>query len=202
MSRMKKLVLIYLVAFIFVFSWGKKADPEKKPEWAKKDIRDYSDADMERLLDQWEEDEDPLPPDELPEHLRPQPKLDLNGVDMNDPEQLLKISKKGKTLMMFVHVAEGTPRHETEEITKLWQTGLWNSHIQAERYLIGDDRAIFLFKDGAQAWDAKNFLVEQEKCSQVMIESKAYPGPAFTEGGEEFGPQVRESDRKKRKTEL
>ena len=38
--------------------------------------------------------------------------------------------------MMFVHVVEGTPRHETEEITKLWQTGLWNSHIQAERYLL------------------------------------------------------------------
>lgn len=28
--------------------------PKEKPEWAKKDIRDYSDADMERLLDQWE----------------------------------------------------------------------------------------------------------------------------------------------------
>lgn len=51
----------------------------------------------------------------------------------------------------------------------------------AFRYLIGDDRAIFLFKDGSQAWDAKNFLVEQEKCSQVVIESKAYPGPAFIE---------------------
>lgn len=127
---------------------------------------------------------------------------------MNDPEQILKLSKKGKTLMMFVHVAEGTPREETEEITKLWQTGLWNSHIQAERsilklskllyssgflsilpfnlfvfcrYLIQDDRAIFLFKDGAQAWDAKNYLVEQEKCAQVVIESKAYPGPAFSE---------------------
>lgn len=98
-----------------------------------------------------------MPPDELPEHLRPSPKMDLTNVcknfnlystifmcslnefpyfqvDMNDPEQLLKLSKKGKTLMMFVHTAEGTPRHETEEITKLWQTGLWNSHIQAERY--------------------------------------------------------------------
>jgi hypothetical protein len=32
----------------------KKAAPENKPEWAKKDIRDYSDADLERLLDQWE----------------------------------------------------------------------------------------------------------------------------------------------------
>jgi len=27
---------------------------EEKPAWAKKDIRDYSEADLERLLDQWE----------------------------------------------------------------------------------------------------------------------------------------------------
>lgn len=33
---------------------GKKSKPEEKPTWAKKDIRDFSEADMERLLDQWE----------------------------------------------------------------------------------------------------------------------------------------------------
>lgn len=32
----------------------KKSTKEDKPEWAKKDIRDYSEADLERLLDQWE----------------------------------------------------------------------------------------------------------------------------------------------------
>lgn len=32
----------------------KKSTPENKPSWAKKDIRDYNDADLERLLDQWE----------------------------------------------------------------------------------------------------------------------------------------------------
>ena len=38
-----------------------------------------SDADLERLLDQWEEDDEPLPPDELPEGHpdRPQPQMDL-----------------------------------------------------------------------------------------------------------------------------
>lgn len=40
---------------------------EEKPDWAKKDIRDFNDADLERLLEQWEEnDDEPLPPDELP----------------------------------------------------------------------------------------------------------------------------------------
>lgn len=32
----------------------KKFKDNEKPDWAKKDIRDYSDADLERLLDQWE----------------------------------------------------------------------------------------------------------------------------------------------------
>jgi len=33
-------------------SLGKKS--KAKPEWAKKNILDYNEADMERLLDQWE----------------------------------------------------------------------------------------------------------------------------------------------------
>jgi hypothetical protein len=32
----------------------KKSDEENKPKWAKKDIRDYTDVDLERLLDQWD----------------------------------------------------------------------------------------------------------------------------------------------------
>lgn len=44
-----KLVLMFTLLIIID---GKKA--KEKPEWAKKDIRDFSDADMERLLDQWE----------------------------------------------------------------------------------------------------------------------------------------------------
>jgi len=32
----------------------KKFKDEDKPAWAKKDIRDYNDADLERLLEQWE----------------------------------------------------------------------------------------------------------------------------------------------------
>lgn len=45
-------LLIVLVISTKVFS--KKFKENEKPEWAKKDIRDYTDADMERLLDQWE----------------------------------------------------------------------------------------------------------------------------------------------------
>ena len=33
-----------------------------------------------------------------------------------------------------------------------------------------------MFRDGSQAWEAKNFLIEQERCESVTIENKVYPG--------------------------
>lgn len=45
---------IYLIVTIFVVvALAKKADDDSKPEWTKKKLTDYTDADMERLLDQW-----------------------------------------------------------------------------------------------------------------------------------------------------
>ncbi|XP_057669499.1 LDLR chaperone boca [Diorhabda carinulata] len=173
---MIKFVMLYLMCCNIYLVLGKKHKENEKPDWAKKDIRDYTDADMERLLEQWEEDDEPLEPDELPEHLRPAPPLDLSKMNPNDPEGMLQATKKGRTLMTFVQVAGTLSKDETEELTKLWQTSLWNNHIQAERYLVGDNRAIFLFKDGSQAWVAKDYLIEQEKCESVTIESKVYPG--------------------------
>nr|CAI5819649.1 unnamed protein product [Callosobruchus analis] len=168
-------LLVYSLCFIISVS-AKKFKDNEKPEWAKKDIRDFTEADMERLLEQWEEDDEPLEEDELPEHLRPMPKINLNEFNRNDPESLLQATKKGRTLMTFVQIAGNPNKVETEELTKLWQTSLWNSHIQAERYLVDDNRAIFLFKDGSQAWQAKEYLIDQEKCESVTIESKIYQG--------------------------
>ncbi|KFB50358.1 AGAP005081-PA-like protein [Anopheles sinensis] len=172
----KLLICIVICLALQSVAFAKKFKAEEKPAWAKKDIRDFNDADMERLLEQWEEDDEPLEPDELPEHLRPPPSIDMASVDPSNPEGILKQSKKGRTLMSFVSVNGNPTRQETEEITKLWQTSLWNNHIQAERYLIDDNRAIFMFKDGAQAWEAKDFLVEQERCLHVSIENKEYKG--------------------------
>lgn len=57
----------------------------------------------------------------------------MSQIDMSNPENLLKMTKKGRTVMSFVQVSGNPTRDEAEEITKIWQTGLWNSHIQAER---------------------------------------------------------------------
>lgn len=47
-----RFILLLLVLTPIVLA--KKFKDEEKPDWAKKDIRDYSEADLERLLDQWE----------------------------------------------------------------------------------------------------------------------------------------------------
>lgn len=49
-------------------------------------------------------------------------------------------------------------------------------HVFSFRYLIDDDRAIFMFKDGSQAWTAKEFLLEQDELKDVQLESQTYPG--------------------------
>lgn len=132
------------------------------------------------------EDEEPLEDDELPEHLRPMPPIDMTALNPEDPQGLLEATKKGRTLMTFVSVNGNPSKEETEEITKIWQTSLWNSHIQAERYLVDDNRAIFLFKDGSQAWTAKEFLTEQERCESVTIEGKVYENKKLNKLKEEL----------------
>ncbi|KAG0726907.1 LDLR chaperone boca [Chionoecetes opilio] len=197
-----------LLLALIVLSSAKKSVDEEKPAWAKKNIRDYNDADVERLLDQWDEDEDPLPDDELPEHLRPQPKVQFDPSNIGDPEQLLKMTKKGRTLMMFVQVKDELSSDEAEEMTRLWQSSLFNNHIQAERYMVDERRAIFMFKDGAQAWEAKDFLLEQKDLKECSMESKVFHGYFTPEGKKEREEaharkrEAKKSKKNKRKTEL
>jgi len=42
--------------------------------------------------------------------------------------------------------------------------------------VIDDARAIFLFQDGAQAWEAKDFLITQEGVKDVTLEGQSHPG--------------------------
>lgn len=61
-----------------------------------------------------------------------------------------------------------------------------HSTLPLFRYMIDDNRAIFMFKDGLQAWEAKDFLVEQERCESVSIENKVYPGKGSPERKDEL----------------
>lgn len=141
----------------------------------RKELKEFNEVDMERLFEQWEENDEPLEPDELPAHKKEPPQIDMSKMDFKNPEEILKASKKGRTLMVFVKTYDKT-REEADQLTSLWQASLQNSHIQAERFMIEDDRVIFMFKDGSQAWEAKDFLIDQPFCDSVMIENKPYYG--------------------------
>jgi len=156
----------------------KKSSDTDKPDWAKKNIRDYSDADLERLLEQWDEDDEPLPSDELPDGhpKKPNPSLDLTKLDLSSPEELMKMSKRGKTVMMFVRMNGVAGKEEADQLSSVWQVGLQNNHIQAERYAIEDDRVLYMFREGSQAWEAKDYLIEQDQCEEVMLEQQTHLG--------------------------
>lgn len=46
-------MILMFVVCLAITANAKKGDDKEKPAWAKKKLTDYSDADMERLLDQW-----------------------------------------------------------------------------------------------------------------------------------------------------
>jgi hypothetical protein len=106
---------------------------------------------------------------------KPKP-IDMNKVRQMGPEGIKSISKKGKTLMIFVTVTGEPTERETEEITSLWQSSLFNANLQSTRYLMESNKAIFMVEDGATAWEIKDFLVKQERCLDVLIDQETYPG--------------------------
>ncbi|XP_067301133.1 LRP chaperone MESD isoform X1 [Pseudorasbora parva] len=163
-------VLLFLVLFISVHCTETK---QKK----KKDIRDYNDADMARLLEEWEKDDD-IEEGDLPEHKRSPPPIDFSKIDASKPEELLKMSKKGKTLMVFASVSGNPTEKETEEITSLWQGSLFNANFDIQRFVVGSNRVIFMLRDGSYAWEIKDFLVAQDRCEDVTVEGQVYPGKA------------------------
>jgi len=58
-------------------------------------------------------------------------------------EDIIKASKKGQPLMVFVSVAGDPTMKETQEISGIWQTSLQNNNIQVQRYNAWYYRNIF-----------------------------------------------------------
>lgn len=79
------------------------------------------------------QEDDDIEEGDLPEHKRSPPPIDFSKVDASKPEELLKMSKKGKTLMVFATVSGDPTEKETEEITSLWQGSLFNGNFDVQR---------------------------------------------------------------------
>lgn len=157
-----------------------KKDKKKLP----KDPLYITEVDLENLYDEWEDsDDEPLPPDELPAHKRQGMNMPPAGENLNDlmkdPEKLMRASKKGKTVMAFVTVANNPTKQETELLTQRWQVGLTNSHMKCERFVVSDDRAIFVFEDGSLAFEAKDYFLEQAELKDYAIDNQVWQGKGY-----------------------
>ncbi|KAL7854423.1 hypothetical protein SRHO_G00166130 [Serrasalmus rhombeus] len=196
-SGWRRTAALLLVSVCVVSLFVAVADcADTKPK-KKKDIRDYNDADMARLLEEWEKD-DEIEEGDLPEHKRSPPPIDFSKVDPSKPEELLKMSKKGKTLMVFASVSGNPTEKETEEITSLWQGSLFNANFDVQRFVVGSNRVIFMLRDGSYAWEIKDFLTNQDRCEDVTVEGQVYPGKAAKKDskGKEQNDTKKKKDKK------
>ncbi|KAM6942747.1 LRP chaperone MESD [Xenentodon cancila] len=154
---------------------------------------------MARLLEQWEKDDD-IEEGDLPEHRRSPPPIDFSKVDPSKPEELLKMSKKGRTLMVFATVSGDPTEKETEEITGLWQGSLFNANFDIQRFVVGSNRVIFMLRDGSMAWEVKDFLVAQERCADVTVEGQVFPGKAANKEDPKYKQQKEGRTKKSKKS--
>jgi hypothetical protein len=70
------------------------------------------------------------------------PNINLNDFGSGNIGDIMKLSKKGKTLMIFVTVSDRPTRTETETITTLWQTSLFNANFEITKLVI----IVFLYQ--------------------------------------------------------
>lgn len=154
---------------------------KKKKKKLPKDPLFITDLDLENLFDEWEESDDvKLPLDELPAYKRPPPPVNNLGDDIfKDPQKLLMASKKGKTVMAFVTVSNNPTKEDTDMLTQRWQVGLTNMHMKCERFVISDDRAIFVFEDGSLAYEAKSYLLDQPELKEYSIDNQTWQGKGY-----------------------
>ena len=120
--------------------------------------------------------------------------LKLEDIDLRDPDSIKRASKADKTVITLVTLT-GQPtrskqnsshsfrfffRQETVSISRLWQIGLYNNHIDINSFLVDDDRVMFSALDGATVFDLKDFLIEQERVDFVEIDQDIFPGKFTT----------------------
>lgn len=76
--------------------------------------------------------------------------------------------------MIFVGV-RGTPdKVRTEEVSSRWMQSLQNAHIQTQRYVVADDRVLFMVEDGSLAWDVKDYLTTLTECTTVSFDQLSF----------------------------
>ena len=58
---------------------------------------------------------------------------------------------------------------------------------------------MFMFRDGGYAWEAKDFLVEQERCEEVQLEQQTYKNKLYDTGEESSDKKDKKKKKKTKK---
>ncbi|CAF0751214.1 unnamed protein product [Rotaria sordida] len=186
------LIICFILLYTFDNTNGHDDRPKREKTHLKKDPRDYTDRDADSLFEEWEDnDEDILPEDERDDYFfrsKNRPNIRPEDLVGKPQEEIMKLSKKGQTLMMFATVSGSPTRRETEQITQIWWSGLKNALYDVNRYVIDDNRILLVLSDGSQGFDVKDFLVQQDRCQEVTIDNKPY-----------YGKGAKEEDKRKKK---
>ncbi len=57
----------------------------------------------------------------------------MNDIRNKGPEAIKALNKKGQAIMLFATVSGNPTQAETEQITSLWQSSLFNANLQSTR---------------------------------------------------------------------
>ncbi len=149
--------LIICFGLLYTFDTIKANDDGFKRQQThfNKDLRDDTDRDVDSLFEEWEvkfifvflffftlkiydqdNDEEILPEDERHDYYirgKNRPMFRPEDFVGKEPEHVMKMSKKGQTLMMFATVSGSPTRRETEEITQIWWASLKNALYDVTR---------------------------------------------------------------------
>ncbi|XP_028402679.1 LDLR chaperone boca-like [Dendronephthya gigantea] len=186
----KRTIAVFLLFSIFYFfALGETKKKDKEKTKIGKDVLDYTESDIYRLADQWDENDEEYDPDDYDDNDPRKPPPSNAGFDPSqfngDPMAMMKLAKKGKTVMVFVQVGEKFDKKEADKITERWHHSLFNAQFQIQRYMVSDRRAIFLLQDGSTAWDIKDFLIKQPECESVEFDNQKFPGSAAKPDGDD-----------------
>ncbi|CAF0798663.1 unnamed protein product [Adineta steineri] len=165
----------YLIVFFVLFCTLHTIHAEDRSNRKiKKDPLTYTDADVEKLSQEWEiDDEDDDDDEEGKRQLSPAKQGPLVGTD---PDKLFATMKKGQTTMIFAIVTGKPTKRETTQIADIWWTALRNALFDVHRYVVDTDRILFLVQDGSIAYDIKEYLIKQLRCLEVVIDNQSFQG--------------------------
>jgi hypothetical protein len=94
-------------------------------------------------------EDDEIPLEDMPASKRKPPTMSFNPEEMKnmDPEKLKNMQfmgKKGQPLMIIVTVNGNPTKAETEEISNIWQTSLFNAGYNFNRFNLFSRNFVFL----------------------------------------------------------